>query len=190
MLRALLLSPLNRLLKGESWAADMLKPHAGKGAELSVGSLALRFQVTDDGLVEGLAAEVEPAVTIALPAGALAHLSGGPEQLTRHATIVGDAGFAETISLLLKHLRPDVGAALSPVLGDVLAHRIETGLSRAGTEARRLVQHVQGNIVEYVRDEQGLVVQQDELASWRADMTAAQDELSKLEKRIAQLAAH
>jgi ubiquinone biosynthesis accessory factor UbiJ len=186
--QALLLGPLNRLLKGEAWASDLLKPHAGKGAELTLGGVSLRMRVTDAGLVEPLASDAEPAVRIALPAAALATLQDGPDQLTQHATISGDAGFAETISQLLKHLRPDIGAALSPVMGDVLAHRIESGLARANASARQLARSLGTNLVEYVRDEQGLVVQQDELLAWRSELTAAQETLGRLEKRISQIA--
>jgi ubiquinone biosynthesis protein UbiJ len=187
MLQALLLHPLNRLLKGEAWASDLLKPHAGKGAELSVGGVNLRMLVTEGGLVEPLATDAEPAVRIALPASALANMTEGPDQLTKQATVSGDAGFAETISQLLKHLRPNVGAALSPALGDVLAHRIDTGLSRLNASVQQTARNLSANLVEYVRDEQGLVVQQQELADWRGEMAAAQESLSQLEKRISQL---
>jgi ubiquinone biosynthesis protein UbiJ len=187
MLQALLLRPLNRLLKGEAWASDLLRPHAGKGAELTLGGVGLRMRVTDAGLVEPLASDVEPTVRLALPASALANLQDGADQLSQHATVSGDAGFAETISQLLKHLRPDVGAALSPLVGDVLAHRLETGLSRAGHSVQQLVTNLSANVVEYVRDEQGLVVQQDELAAWRSEMVVALENLGRLEKRVSQL---
>ncbi|HSD37310.1 MAG TPA: hypothetical protein VLC92_07355 [Rhodocyclaceae bacterium] len=187
MLQALWLGPLNRLLKGETWAGDLLKPHAGKGAELCVGGVTLRMRVTDVGLVEALASGAEPAVRIALPATALANLQDGTDQLTQHATVSGDAGFAETISQLLKHLRPDIGAALSPFTGDVLAHRVETSLARASAHAQQLARNLGSNLVEYVRDEQGLVVQQDELVSWRSEVAAAQESLGRLEKRISQI---
>ncbi|MDB5802583.1 MAG: sterol-binding protein [Rhodocyclales bacterium] len=184
MLQSLLLRPLNRLLKGEAWASDLLKPHAGKGAELKIGSVRLRMLVTESGQLEALAADVEPDVRIALPASALVNLSDGADQLTRHATVSGDAGFAETISLLLKHLRPDVGAALSPMLGDVIAHRVETGLTRASTTARQAAANLGANIVEYVRDEHTLVVKRDELVDWRTELSELESALRRLEKRV------
>ncbi|MEC5385001.1 SCP2 sterol-binding domain-containing protein [Uliginosibacterium sp. H3] len=187
MLQAFLLGPLNRLLKGEAWASDMLKPHAGKSAELSLGGVTLRMRVTDAGQVDALAGDAVPDVRIALPASALVSLQDGPDQLSKLATISGDAGFAETISVLLKHLRPDVGAALSPLMGDVLAARVESGLARANAGARQLARNLGANVVEYVRDEQGLVVQQDELAAWRGEMAAAQENLARLEARVARL---
>jgi ubiquinone biosynthesis protein UbiJ len=184
VLQSLLLRPLNRLLKGEAWAADMLKAHAGKGALLSVGGMSLRVLISDAGLLELLPANVEPAVRIALPASALANLSDGVGQLSKNATVSGDAGFAETISLLLQHLRPDVGAALSPMLGDVIAHRVETGLSHINASARQIAHNFGTNAVEYVRDEQALVVRQEELADWRIALTELESALSRLEKRV------
>ncbi|MDB5813980.1 MAG: sterol-binding protein [Rhodocyclales bacterium] len=184
MLQSFLLLPLNRLLKGEAWASDLLKPHAGKGALLIVGGVSLRVCVTEAGLLEPLPADVEPAVCLTLPASALATLSDGADQLTKHATVSGDAGFAETISLLLKHLRPDVGAALSPVLGDVIAHRVETGLSHIGASVRQVASNFGANAVEYVRDEQALVVTQDELVDWRKALGDLESALNRLEKRI------
>lgn len=187
MLQSFLLRALNRLLQGEAWASDLLKVHAGKGAVLTVGGLSLRILVTEAGLLQSLTSDAEPAVRIDLPASALIKLRDGADQLTAHAHIIGDAGFAETIAQLLKYLRPDVGAALSPLLGDALAHRAETGLAKASASAQQITRNLSANIVEYLRDEQAWVVQQDELAGWRAEMGAAEEQLGRLEKRIALL---
>ncbi len=184
MLQTFLLRPLNRLLKGEAWASDLLKPHAGKGAALSMGGIDLRVRVTDAGQLEPLAADIGPAVCISLPPAALLDLQDGADQLTQQATVSGDAGFAETISLLLKHLRPDVGAALSPLFGDVIAHRVETGLSRVNAGAQQAARNLNANVIEYIRDEQRLVVVREELNDWRNELDELQRAMARLEKRI------
>jgi len=190
MLTRLALLPLNRLLQEQAWAGDLLRPHAGKGAELAIGNASLKFLVSivsDSAQLEALPADTPIAVRIALPASALTQLPLSVETLTQQAQISGDAGFAEVISQLLRHLRPDVGAALSPLIGQVLAHRVEQGATRVAAGAQDAVQRVTSNVREYVGEGVAPAVSRSELAQWSADIARFEQQLQQLETRAARL---
>lgn len=180
-----LLQPLNRLIRSESWARLLLQGHAGKGAELQVGPARLSFLIGEEGLLVPLGGDVAPAVCISLPAEALGELlTGGPEALVARARISGDAGLADALSRLLRHLRPDLGAALSPVLGRVLAHRVEQGAGKALSVLQDGAQRAAANVREYLSEGVAPVVTRSEfqqLADAGRDLSAR---LDRLESRL------
>jgi ubiquinone biosynthesis accessory factor UbiJ len=181
------LRPINHLLQSADWARKALTEHAGKGAEVTVAGLSLRMQVGAHGELEPLAAEQQPAVRIELPAAALAALPASTAELVGQARIEGDAGFAETIALLARHLRPDIGGALSPVMGQALAHRVERGLEQllynAQDGARRLGQ----NLREYAAETQAPTVARAEFEAFSESLQEVQEAVRKLRQRVERL---
>lgn len=179
---------LTPLLHQQPWARERLRPHAGKIAELGSGLVSSRVQVTPEGGLSAAPAGAQANLRIHLPARALASLLDGPEALSRQAQVQGDAAFAETVAELLRHLRPDLGAALAPYVGDALAHRAETSgaaLIQAGQDtAKRLA----GNVHEYISEEMYWTVKQFEAQNLQADLNSLRDDLARLEKRVQKLA--
>ena len=189
MLTRLALLPINRMLEQQAWASTQLKPHAGKGAEFGIGDTTLRVRVTDAGLLEPLADELAPAVRITLPAQALVQqLPPDTEALVRQAQISGDAGFAETLSQLLRHLRPDLGAALTPVIGPALAHRVERISGQLAHGMQDAVQRASANLREYVGEGTAPAVSQATFSQFRNDVQQLSAQLDQLETRAARLA--
>ncbi|HEX5127937.1 MAG TPA: hypothetical protein VFW00_14420, partial [Rhodocyclaceae bacterium] len=130
-----------------------------------------------------------PSVSIELPPEALPHLFDGVDAFGRHARVNGDAHFAETIAQLLRHLRPDLGAALSPIFGDILAHRLERGFDTAINNAQNVARNLGANILEYVREEKALVVKRGELENWNLELARLRDDLARLEKRMERISS-
>lgn len=186
---AFIIGGLNRMIERETWARDALREHADEIGLLGLGPIRLRFRVTDTALLEVDHNAGDPTVSIEVPASALAHAFDGPDSLARHARVSGDARLAETIALLLKHLRPDVGALLSPITGDIVANRVERALAGAASTAQDTARNLGANLYEYVSEEAGLVVKRGELESLQDDMARARDDLARLEKRIERLAS-
>ncbi|MFT3735362.1 MAG: hypothetical protein QM776_10095 [Rhodocyclaceae bacterium] len=185
MLDQLLLQPLNRLIRSENWARLLLQGHAGKGAELKIGPATLRFLIADDGLLLPLADGVAPAVCISMPADALGDLlSGGPDALVARAQLSGDAGLADALARLIRHLRPDLGAALSPVLGRVLANRVEQGAGKALATLQDGAQRLSANLREYLAEGVAPAITQRELESLAEGNRALAARLDRLEARL------
>jgi len=186
MFKPPLLTFLNHLLGQQGWARKRLSEHVGEVAVLHCGPLVLRFEVTAEGLIREVGREVEAMVELRLPASALGDILGGRlDELSRHVEVSGNARFAETLSLLLGHLRPDLGAALSPVLGDALAHRTERVVSGALSQTAELVKRGQAGMAEFLREErQGGPLGQAEFQVFRQELDTLGQRLAQLEVRL------
>jgi ubiquinone biosynthesis accessory factor UbiJ len=184
-----IIGALNRLIEREAWAREALRAHSHESALLRVAGLSLRFRMTDTGLVESDHDEGEPNVSIEVPASALSHVFDGPDALARHARIVGDARLAETIARLLKHLRPDLGAWLAPLTGDILANRVQGAVTGATQTIQAVARNAGANVYEYMSEETGWVVRRIELESNQDDLSCLRDDLARLEKRVEKLSA-
>ena len=178
---------INRLLASETWASDLLRPHAGQTAVLELGGFSLRFTVSAEARLHAAAAEASETVSIRVPAEALPDLLDGPENLTRHAHIEGNAAFAETLARLLRHLRPDLAAWLAPQLGDVLATRVARGAHSVGSTALNAGRKLGDATLSLLRDETGVLVSQAEHDAFQQDLADLSAGIEALQKRIAHL---
>lgn len=175
---------INRLLAAEAWAAELLRPHVGQTALLELAGVRLRFTVGEDLRLASAADEAPAAVTIRVPSEALPSLLDGPENLSRHAHIEGNAAFAETIAKLLKHLRPDLAGWLAPHLGDVLASRVAQGAHTLHSTALNAAQKVGNTALSLIRDEARLVVSHAEHAAFQQELADLSAGIEALQQRI------
>jgi len=188
MLAQALLPLLNRLLREQSWAREQLREYADQVAVLRCGVATLRFRVDAEGMLTPVDDEVPPAVELILPASALAELLTGEwDGATRQVVITGNARFAETLSLLLKHLRPDIGGSLSPFLGDILANRAERGLSALSRYGSDLARRSQEGLREYFAEEAGWLLKPQDYQNFCQELQTLQERLSRLEQRVDKL---
>lgn len=187
MLSFVALPLLNRLLTQQAWARELLRPHAGKSAQLSLSGMRLAFRVAQDGALVAAPDAENIDVSIEVPASALPHLADGVGELSARARVSGDAGFAEAIGRLLRELRPDIGAACAPFVGNILANRIEQGLGTVTQFLQRASAGLRENALEYLRDESQLTIGGPELDGFARELAALRDDLSRLDKRIARL---
>ncbi|MFT4173796.1 MAG: SCP2 sterol-binding domain-containing protein [Rhodocyclaceae bacterium] len=183
-----MIGALNRLIEREAWAREALRAHSHESAVLRVAGMSLRFRITDTGLVEPDHDEGEPNVSIEVPASALSHAFDGPDALSRHARIAGDARLAETIARLLKYLRPDAGAWLAPLTGDIVAHRLQGAVAGAARTVQTAARNASANVYEYMSEEAGWVVKRVELEANQDELARLRDDLARLEKRVERLA--
>jgi len=193
-----LTAALNHLIASENWARERLRAHAGKTAHVLAPPLDLTLVVMSDGLVAaaGLLAAPDVRLTVdwaGLPDTARNAVGGdGPpldEALLRHVHVAGDADFASTIGLLLRHVRWDVEDDLSRVLGDALAYRVVSGGRKAGAGLRDGARRVAANVVEYLSEEQPFLVPRARYDAVRDDIRALQAEVERLDARLAALLA-
>lgn len=181
---------VNRLLEGERWARVMLQRHAGHTAAIDFAGIRMRFSVSGEGLLAPVVGdEVAPDVQIILPATALPYLTSGMAEMGRHAQVIGNAHFAETIQTLARYLRPDIAAALSPLVGDAIAHRVGEGVEMAMRSLERSARNLGQNVVEHFRDEQAMLVRQSEWQSFSRAVATMRDDVARLEKRLERLTA-
>jgi ubiquinone biosynthesis protein UbiJ len=173
---------LNRLLAREGWARERLASYAGRCARIECGPFAVQFGVRDGGLLEFDSGE--PAVTIAMDIASLPQALLEPRAAMRNVRLEGDAEFAQALSYVLQHLRPEPAEELSRFVGDAAAERI-VGLVRAA-----LAQMQQGGArfastaATYFLAENPMLVARADAEAFAGDVTALRDDVERLAKRI------
>lgn len=185
---------INHLLAAEPWARGQLLPHVGKTLYVAVPPFAIRLTVAADGTVERTpdAAAPEASVpadtTITLPLSALPRMAtGGKDALMRDLRLDGDAEFAQTVSMLARHLRWDVEEDLSKVVGDAASHRLVGAARGAAGEVRRVHERAASGLVEYLLDENPHLVRPRAVEALADGVRQLRDDLARLEKRIDRL---
>ncbi len=185
---------LNKLLRRESWARERLQRHTGKTVRFALAGWTANLAVQSDGSVQVSDPAIVPDVTLSVSSGKLADLpkafrDGDPDQIAALMHIQGDAGLAQTVSELARNLRWDVEDELARIVGDVPAVRIMQGLNAAGGSARRSARRLGENISEYLVDEAEQVLGRNAFDEWSGKLHAAQEQVQRLELRIAGLEA-
>lgn len=177
-------APLNHLLRANTWARDVLKPHAGKTASFRCLPFITRLTVLDSGEVAPAAADTTTAVTLTLTPGLMLRVAAKDETVWREVIIDGDTAFATAIHHLWQHLRWDAEEDLSRVVGDAAAHRI----AESGRTLQRWAQTSGDNLAhsfaEYWTEEQPLIAARQDVARFTADVDRLRDDMARLEKRI------
>jgi ubiquinone biosynthesis protein UbiJ len=191
MLNVVFTRGLNQLLADTAWARARLQPFSGRLAAIELASLRLRWRVLDDGYVgeEAFDAAVAPDVTLSLPLNALFQAPLGIAALMSQVQLQGNAEFAEAFGLVLRHLRWDAEETLSHWVGDIAAHRIGRLVTGVRTSQQQWQHNLQQNVSEYLRYEQDLVLSRDAFTPFATAVTAADQQLSALEARLAKLLA-
>ena len=209
MLRRSATQALNHLLRQQQWAAERLKPFAGRSVEFRLTPLPdLRLVITAEGLLEKAhatsdasaagkasndAATDHPAadLTVTLKPTALPHFLRRDEEglraLLREVELTGQADLAQVVQGLFRELKWDVEEDLSRVVGDVVAHRMaETGRSLFAWQ-KDAAQRMAQNFAEYWTEENPMLLHSDELARFSADVSVLRDKVDALEQRLARL---
>lgn len=179
---------VNHMLAREPWARDRLRHHAGASARLAMSPFDLRLIVGEDGFLAAAADDHACDVGISVPPSALADFAGGGQAaVMRHVKIEGDAEVANTVSYLAQHLRWEAAEDLSKFIGDAAAHRVtETGRA-ALASARRTGSTLARSVVDYLVEENPMLVARPRLDGFVSDIGRLRDDLARLEKRLEKL---
>jgi ubiquinone biosynthesis accessory factor UbiJ len=174
---------LNHLLQDAPWAKDRLRGSAGATARVSLPGFVVEFTINADGtLTQTSTGECDVLVT--MPAEAILAAGTDLGSLMRKARITGSAELADTLAFVFRNLRWDIEEDLSHVVGDIPARRLAAlGRQFAGWQtdsARRLGE----NVVEFLRDEQRLLVGSGAVAGFGEAVNELRDDLARLEKRF------
>ena len=179
----------NRILTQEDWARGRLKPHAGLNARLNAGALSFFCTITAHGFLRRAQPDAEADVQIDLPGDQLWRLSEGRDAQLSIARISGRADLADTLGFLLRNLRLDLAAELSPWIGDIFAARLAKGLGALATAHVRSIDALARNWVEHLRDETRALPAAPEFSAWHTAVVGLASAADTLDRRIARLEA-
>ncbi len=182
-----IISFINHLLHGASWARDQLKRFSGRTARFDAAPFGISLGVTDSGEVTMAAAGTAPDVTVRLTPGLLLRLAARDETAWREIEVSGDTDFASVINHVARNLRWDVEEDLSRVFGDVAAHR----MAESGRILRRWGEQAAGNtgrsFAEYWTEENPLIASAHDLDQFNREVDRLRDDAARLEKRLERL---
>lgn len=189
MLDRAALTALNHLLQRAAWARARLAPFSGRTARLSLPPFRLDLAVTEDGLFAPPGAELQDVqdVEIALPVDTPLLALLDPDAIAKATRISGSAEFADALGFVLRELRWDFEEDLSKQVGDVAAHRIAGLLRSFGAWQRQAARNLAENLAEYLTEEQPTLAKPAEPTAFAAAVSQLQNDLARLEQRIARL---
>ena len=178
---------INHLLAQEAWARDVLLLHTGKVALIDAGSIALRMQVTRDGMLAVAGPDQAASVTIRMKLSDLPLIAQNRDRAFSYVKIEGDAEFANTISQLSKGLRWEVEHDLEKLTGPIAASRIVGGVRSVFEAARSTHRKLSENLAEYFLEEQPVLVRPAMLEALSSDVNRLRDDVERAAKRLAKL---
>ena len=178
---------LNHLLSGEDWARKRLQTFAGQTARFELGALTLPLEITVAGLFAVGDRNASASVIIKLPADAPLRALTDRPSLFAAAHISGSAELAETLGFIFRNLHWDAESDLSLLVGDIAARRLVSGGKQLVQWQQNQARNLALNLAEYFTEESPVIARQKDLAAFCADVDGVQEQLSRLEKRVALL---
>jgi len=183
---------LNRVLALDSDTQQALHRLNGRRIDLRLDApvLAARLRVENGRLCVGPTDDAESDLSLSATAGALlARLLPGQTSNTTPGKlrISGDIDLAQQLQKLAQQFAPDLEEALSQRLGDVLGVQIARALRGAGQTAQQIGKTSLERVVEYVRDERGDVLGNEEMNAFLDEVDQVRDHAERLAQRVEQL---
>jgi ubiquinone biosynthesis protein UbiJ len=178
---------LNHLVRGESWAQERLRQHAGARLVVEAGWVNLGLAIDDHGFFRECDTATPPDVTVTLPADSAMGALLDRDKLFAAVKLGGSAEVAECLAFVFRNLKWDAEGDLAGIIGDIPARRLAILGQAALSEIKGGLAKATGNITEYVVEDSGMLLSERELAGFGADVNCLSDDVARLEKRISGL---
>ena len=170
-----------------------LSQHATKTILLQLPIGDLGFELISNGLLQPAFNPTEPTLILHVSAKALSDLAGSSgglrEQAFKAVKITGDADLAQLIGRLAGQLRWEYEEDLAQLIGDAPAHLAVQQGRKFISASRAAAADLVGNVIEYVTEENQLILNQRDFMIRKNELNALRDSVDRLEKRI-QLLQH
>jgi ubiquinone biosynthesis accessory factor UbiJ len=182
-------APLNHLLRGNAWARELLKAHAGKVVRFDCLPFTVSLVILESGETASATAGSTPDLIFTLTPGLLLRVAARDENVWRDIRVDGDTALAGVLNQLWRHLRWDAEEDLSRVFGDIAAHRMTQSLRLFEQWARAGGDNMARSFSEYWTEERPLIAATGDLRDFAAGVDTLRDDVARLEKRIERLRA-
>lgn len=187
---ALMQRTLNRLLRMDPDAQQRLDALEGQSVQMHLLGPDLAFRVhLEQGALRVGPPEPEASLRVRATPGTLLALA-----LDRHGElppgrldIAGDAGLARQLEGLLKRWQPDLEAAVSARLGDVLGVPVARAIERGSRAVRRGLGHAREDTAAWLRDEARLTPSRAEVDDFLDGVDSVRERGDRLAQRLSRL---
>lgn len=177
----------NHLLRGNPWALERLRPHAGKTVLLRAIPFEWRFALAENGEVLPESTASEPDLRIAATAPLWLRMFAMHEPDLSLAEISGDASLTDDLTYLVRYLAWDWEEDLSQVFGDVAAHRMADGGRKLLAWPGAALFGLAGALAEYWVEERPLLARSEDVRHYLREINLLATEVETLEARIERL---
>lgn len=190
LLCAILEVALNRYLRQESAAASQCRSLQGRPLAFEVTDTGWRFVIEpiNGAMRVGEDGDVEPAVTVRAPTFRLLLTAmttlAGQEKTTGSIEIDGDAEVLQRFTRILRLVGFDPEEVLSQMLGDVVAHRLASGIRNLTGWGRRSLNSMSYSAAEYLREESEDLARGGDVEEWERGVEVLRDGIDRLEARL------
>ena len=185
MFEALVIPPINRILRANAWALDRLRVYSRRTALIVCPPVELRVAITESGEITRSRSEAD--VRIAVDPGTLLRALVADSDAWSGAQVNGDTDFAQAIAYVARHIEWDYEEDLSRIFGDIAAHRMASFGRRFDRTARAAVRNVSRTLAEYVTYEDPVVAGRHSIDEFNRDVDRLRDDVERAEKRIERL---
>ena len=187
MIASISASAINRILRGNTWALDKLKPFAGRSARFELPLLSMTYTVLDSGAVSPASDSAAPDVTFTLTPGVLLRLAARDPLVWNEIAVTGDTDFASVLNFIWRNATWDVEEDLSRVFGDIAAHRLVMAGKAVDHWRSRSMDSVARGLAEYWTEEQPLIARSYDIEEFNREVDRLRDDTARLEKRLENL---
>jgi ubiquinone biosynthesis protein UbiJ len=187
VIEPLVVPPINRVLRRNSWALQELRPFAGRTTRFALPLAAFSFTIADTGELYAADSEARPDVTFLVTPGQMLRVLARDETVLNEIAVEGDTDFATVVNRVWRQLRWDIEEDLAVLFGDIAAHRMA---ETARTLDRWRAQSFDGlahSFAEYWTEERPLIARAGDVERFNREVDRLRDDLARLEQRIRQL---
>lgn len=185
MLPAPFFALLNRLLAGQTAARAHLARHAGKVLRFRLPGLGLAARIGADGEFEAAEADAPPDTEIELTPALILRLAAGEREAIAEAQVEGDGVLAADLKNALEAV--DLALVLQPLLGDVLAARVASGIEALMTWRQSAAESAARSVSEYLVHEAHTLASPAQVGQFVHEVDELRDAAARLEARLALL---
>lgn len=178
---------LNHLLSSDAKARALVQAHAHKQACIDIDAVQISVCMGADGYFQASHAEQKFDLTITIKWTDLPLLLQNRSQAMSYAKIDGDAQLANMVSQLSEQLRWDVEADLARVVGDIAALRLHQFGKNMLKTAQERHQSMRENVAEYFLEENPMLMRNEPVQAFSAQVIKTRDDVERLIKRLEKL---
>ncbi len=188
MLTSIAITPINHMLRGESWACSRLQSYSGKTICVQIPPLfEINLLVQASGELQNTSQLEEIDTTLCLLPGILPGILAHDENAYARIKISGDTNFANELINISKNINLNIEQDLSKIIGDIPAHRIaKTGKQVVQWHADS-INNLSLALVEYWMEEQPMLAKSTYINEFVDEVKILQDDTDQLDQRIQSL---